>query len=215
MKERPILFSTPMVRAILAGLKTQTRRLVKPTPNPDITAILGMPDGPEFACLVKPKYGQECFIECPHGQPGDALWVRERWGGDDLCGFAYAADHPDWPRFQGDGEQPDSAWKVSIHMPRKACRLFLDLVDVRCQKLQDISEADARAEGIRKEYLPSDPDNFHPPGSYGFVCNEVPLGKIWPTPQQAFTELWDSINGDRAPWSTNPWVWVLDFKTRT
>lgn len=178
MKERPLLFSAPMVISILAGHKTQTRRLVR---------------GPIESVEGAPYFRIE---SCPYGVAGDRLWVRETWGGDDCCGYAYRADHPDWPHFEGDGEQPDSPWRPSIFMPRKASRITLKLTGVRVERLQDISEEDAQAEGVECGVgLPPYKGQPYPP-SY----------------VRSFSRLWDEINGKRAPWSINPWIWCLTFR---
>jgi hypothetical protein len=158
----------------------------------------------------------EAKERCPYGVPGDRLWVRETWGGDDCSGYAYRADHPDWARFQGDGEQPDSAWRPSIHMPRRASRLLLEVTSVRAERLHDISEEDAIAEGVAIHVDATD----CPPGMVR------PLHQLTRSPmlhagikasaenayRWAYACLWESINGKRAPWASNPWVWVLSFQ---
>jgi hypothetical protein len=184
MRERPILFSGPMVQAILEGRKTQTRRLVNARGFHDFEG-----DQDNDGWPLAPAKSTGCLARLPatYGTAGDRLWVRETWGGDILCGFAYRADHPDWPCFQGDGEQADSPWRPSIHMPKEASRLTLEVTGVRVEPLQSISERDACAEGM---------------GS--------PITRDCKVPQ--FAALWDAINGERAPWASNPWVWVIEFR---
>lgn len=168
IKERPILFSGEMVRAILDGRKTQTRRVAK-----GIALEWLAPDmfTPEFVAL--PENGL-----CPYGYSGDRLWVRETFQsyGD---GFAYRAT----PVI------PDNRnWKPSIFMPRSASRITLEITNVRVERLNEITEMDAEAEGV---YVWSDSGN---PAIWKFHC------------------LWDDINGKKYPWSSNPWVWVVEFQ---
>ena len=198
MKERPILFSAPMVRAILAGTKTQTRRVVKPGKCPD------------FGCHMAPGEiagGEYPERLCPYGQTGDRLWVRETFM--DLLGtgvehrpdprgllqrHAYAADHQ--PGSYGDEARKSYGlkWKPSIHMPRAASRITLEITGVRVERLQAISEADAVAEGI------------DPEAALAFRRASVgrPAGF-------AYRDLWVSINGPGS-WHANPWVWVIEFR---
>jgi hypothetical protein len=204
MKERPILFSAPMVRAILDGRKTQTRRIVKDRRPwaqqaiPKLTAFVPSADRSSFGMKVgyqgDPLAGHVGTIWCPYGAPGDRLWVRETFGGDDICGYAYRADHPEQKRFEGDGEQPDSPWRPSIHMPRAASRILLEVTDVHAERLQDISEDDARAEGV--EAFARDAE-----------------GDCWTDGKHrtALEYLWGQINGPDS-WARNPWVWVVGFQ---
>lgn len=174
MDDRPILFSAPMVRALLNGTKTQTRRVVK-----RFEVRAGMPE-PEMQSLLR------C---CPYGAPGDRLWVRETWRervpDQDGQTNDYRADHES-------GEDPcDVRWVPSIHMPRRASRITLELTGVRIERLQEISEADAKAEGcIAPMYASEDAD---------------------PSFAVAYRHLWEAINGADT-WDTNPYVWCLDFR---
>lgn len=212
MKERPILFSTPMVQAILAGNKKQTRLVVKSKSkllppaevvnfhqvgkwfhfeNTAETATTYFEDG-------KPELKTWTFT-CPYGEPGDRLWVRETWrkvdpsecGCSDLCphasgGYAYLASSDD----------NEAKWKPSIHMPRVVSRILLEITKVRVERLNDISGDDAKAEGFK--------------------------GNIWNSPTARkcekdywainwFRALWETINGQLS-WHKNPWVWVVEFK---
>lgn len=181
MKERPILFSGSMVRAILEGRKTQTRRIIKPQPD----MVLNWDD----VRLKVWHEGKKGYAVCPYGKPEDRLWVRETWAKDiPGCpnGVTYRADHLD-PL--GDGPAKPITWKPSIHMPRIASRITLEIIRVRVEKLQSISEEDAKAEGVV---------NYD--------------DRKWVTYALQFSRLWDSINSKRAPWSSNPWVWVVEFK---
>lgn len=197
MKERGILFSGPMVRAILSGAKSQTRRLIKP--QPEVT--------PEQARVLPAAWdGGWIDVKCPYGEPGDRLYVRETyaliWPGeskpenvrDNLV--EYRADKPD-SKYPGDWpDEPASKrdaprWRPSLYMPRWASRITVEITSVRVERLQDISEADALAEGI---------DPYEWSG-----------GPAHPAPIAAYRELWDTLNGKKAPWSSSPWVWVVEF----
>lgn len=199
MAERPILFSGAMVRAILAGTKTQTRRVVKPQPYVDAQgnacwngSNFGQDGrGPLLRSLASPVPSSRTKrVHCPYGAPGDRLWGRETWCPLTL-GFAYAAD-PIW------NGAPAGRWRPSIHMPRAASRITLEITGVRVERLQDISEADAMAEGCSLECMtPTGDDSgsaIHGPGGY--------------------IALWESINGPGS-WDANPWVWVVEFKRVT
>ncbi|MFY1054705.1 hypothetical protein ACOQNP_24060 [Ectopseudomonas khazarica] len=227
MKERPILFSGPMVRAILSGQKTVTRRVVKP--QPDFLGSMTDPTTP-FKTLGAGLHGQ---IVCPYGQPGDRLWVRETFallGNEDGCcidwqdnlvkgderGAAriYRASCP--PGDYGLNQIPakaewkpdtepmeyDGAWRPSIHMPRWACRILLEVTAVRVELLQNISEEQALAEGARPE----------PCDHARQTCSDI--GCWGDTAKGAFGFLWESING-AGSWDANPWVWVVEFKRVT
>ncbi|MGA9221919.1 MAG: morphogenetic protein [Pseudomonas graminis] len=228
-KERPILFSAPMVRAILEGRKTVTRRSTKvqPRSKADIGSFgKGQPfiRNPD---VTKPN------PECLYGRPGDRLWVRETFallGNEDGCcidwqdnlvkgderGAAriYRASCP--PGDYGLNQIPakaewkpdtesmeyDGAWRPSIHMPRWASRILLEIADVRVERLQDITGDQAEAEGVDAAmcqlYLESSPSRFD--------CKEAVI--------HGFAGLWESINGAGA-WDANPWVWAVEFKRVT
>jgi hypothetical protein len=203
MKERPILMSAPMVRACLDGSKTQTRRVVKPG-NLGGANLPSRQPTPNWNSV---SYGPGIWSDdagfssrCPYGVPGDRLWVRECWAynpdfGQNLNFVCYRAD----PGHEYDGLR----WRPSIHMPRKACRIVLEVTGVRVERLQDISEADARAEGVRQMR----------DGSGCWVSREGPANLVtpWLTAREAYADLWNVINGASA-WDANPWVWVIEFK---
>ena len=187
MKERPILFSAPMVRAILAGQKTQTRRVVKPQPDPGCVGHFGL--GNPFVRTAERNVG------CPYGQPGDRLWVRETWREfiDSECVDGVRHELGRDVLYRADGDSSKFAWRPSIFMPRWASRINLEVVHVRVEKLQDISEADAIAEGA--------------PGGHG----SIPGYLYAATPHEHYRHIWESINGTGS-WDANPWVWVVEFK---
>lgn len=195
MKERGILFQGPLVRALLAGTKTQTRRLPKPP--------MTMTDRGGIAwrgCAYGMRtdgspYLDELLKRCPYGVPGDRLWVRETWdappGSTERAEVAYRADYE---------RDPDGAkWRSSMYMPRWASRITLEVTEVRVQRLQEITEEDARAEGVTT-------------GPQQGQLNGKPATLLPTTHRQAFIWLWDAINGERASWVSNPWVWCVTFK---
>lgn len=206
MKERPILFKPEMVQAIMSGTKTQTRRIVKPQPpkwansetervGPWLHFIGNHPKGKcgedNCGCIEGGSSGKGMWTaKCPYGQIGDILWVRETFrvytiGG----GFEYKADG-------GLSTDDDSKmkWKPSIHMPKEACRLFLKIKDIRVERLKDISNNDAIAEGMDHEWES--------------VGKNV---EMKPDPTAEFALLWIEINGEDS-WNDNPWVWVVEFE---
>jgi hypothetical protein len=208
VKERPILFSAPMVRAILDGRKTVTRRPVKvqPRSRADIGSYgKGQP-------FIRNPDVTKRNPECPFGNPGDRLWVRETWYCDHnevMRGPYLKPDDLDVIEARDDGtlvyaadgltpyETDQPVWKPSIHMPRWACRILLEITDVRVERLQDISRADIRAEGLEcPPELASD--------------DVSPNYRDWYP--AAWKELWNSTGGD---WDANPWVWVVEFKRVT
>ena len=232
MKEHPIIFSGQMVRAILDGRKTQTRRVVKPQPEPaschpkceprvsylgggdwSINWATPKPDGEGHPNRFRHPFDGDWRdrdanspFRCPYGATGDRLWVREThamiWPDEcepeDIrdCNIEYRADGDpmrlagEWPsEFRGDPDVP--RWRPSIHMPRWASRITLEVVDVRVERLQEITEADAVAEGVYGE-----------------------LGPLDITARPLFGSLWNNINAKRGySWESNPWVWCVEFKT--
>ena len=199
-KERPILFNDQMVRAILDGRKTQTRRVVKLKRGQEI----------EHGAVFSAK--DPFMAVWPYGTVGDRLWVRE-------------ASFPDWPKqfsyyewtwaetpeeyrapkycaYRADQQPGLDAivpWKPSTTMPRWASRITLEITEVRVERLQDISEEDVKAEGVND--------------TQGWQLHDLKTGESRPyTARDHFSGLWDSIYEDRAPWDSNPWVWVIEFK---
>ena len=208
MKERPILFSAPMVRALLSGAKTQTRRglSVQPTGAPYAAQASLTKSGSRpvfYAAWERPGTdGSTCCI-CPYGVPGDRLWVREAWR---TCEGFDVYPPRDIQRTTPVRYEADSHWshsmtggggklRPSMFMPRWASRILLEVTDVRVERLQDISEADALAEGT-----PSWADGACAVGNpHGLNARDY------------YEVLWSSING-RASWDANPWVWCVSFR---
>lgn len=235
-KERPILFKGEMVNAILPGWKNQTRRLVK---LPDLymrhpewlTASFG---GKAYRGKVRFNTGaapgnapmEDFGVECPYGKPGDRLWVREShafsvidpegndWREDpDNWDVVYRADNNkeglNWRN--ADGEVIPAPWRPSIHMPRWASRILLEITDVRVERLQDINEADAKAEGVTPNCSMLDHSACGDHGNefihYMNGADDFPAFSA----VESFESLWQSINGPDS-WEANPWVWVVEFK---
>ena len=195
MKERPILFSGPMVRAILEGQKTVTRRVVKDT---GLYAIDAAIHGNEVAQRER----EALSTRCPYGQPGDRLWVRETWarvGTGDPGYLVYRATYPrclppvleNVPR---DIRDEGYSWRPSIHMPRSACRLLLEVTAVRVERLHDINDDQCRAEGAT--------------GGHGSIPGYIYNATV----QEHFHHIWTSTGGD---YDANPWVWVVEFQRVT
>ena len=192
MKERPILFSAPMVRALLAGTKTQTRRALKQVQI-------------RSAAMPEPEW-RSVHTLCPYGQPGDRLWVRERWAPRD--GLTLINQQRTEVFYWADDEGKhwsDGPWKPSIHMPRWASRITLELTSVRIERLGDISEVDAIAEGIGTIRVSENDSRWL---NY---CEPEDRAAAFGDPRHSFWSLWKSING-QASHDANPWVWVLEFR---
>lgn len=208
MKERPILFSAPMVRAILDGSKTQTRRVVKPQPSSG--DHFGFDDKQR---LKIPTWDGVWLLSCPYGEPGDRLWVREAFdflptGGPtepQACEIVYWATGSHELRTAPSDYNPmiygHAKVRPSIHMPRWASRISLEVTGVRVERLQDISEADSIAEGCTQNHN----------GYFWAGPHAVSGLKQMATAKQAYRDLWESINGPES-WDANSWVWVVEFK---
>ena len=212
--EKPILFKTEMVQAILAGRKTMTRRIIKPQPNG------------QLKCVIKHETkGRSCWMEDNADQlskdfkfhksyeVGDVLWVRETWAQLDMdyravegklngeefkgCPIAYKANN--------DAPEHFGCWRPSIFMPRTAARLLLKVKDIRVERLQDITEGDARSEGI--EWTDEGPLHAH------YLNHNLNASLNFKTSKEAFSSLWDSINKSRGfSWDSNPYVWIISFE---
>ena len=194
VSEHPILFTGPMIRSILDGRKTMTRRVVKPQPPVrgagmrDHKMALATDDEGENLRVYSQSAGSGSWsVRCPYGQPGDRLWVKEaitRGYCGDMNMSAYAAD---------DSPTKADAWPWKLKtLPAMFCpyglsRIMLEITGVRVERLQEIGHDDARAEGVRTD------------------CNGI-LHLV------DFRQLWDDINAKRAPWASNPFVWVIEFR---
>lgn len=216
MKERPILFSGPMVRAILDGRKTVTRRAIKHQPDAPVTDAIPRRNYPHGPATVdwywRPRHGHLNGVpsngwdfRCPYGEPGDRLWVRETYAAID-CRLTYRADLNDGAHCQV------KKWTPAIHMFRNDSRILLEITDVRVERLQDgdgetAFESRYLAEGINRIH--------HGDGEYYYHAFESePVPGNWIDPFDAWRELWESING-AGSWDANPWVWVVEFRQVT
>jgi hypothetical protein len=210
MSERPILFSSSMIRAILDGRKHQTRRVVKLRP-PYVMDERdeGRPCPWPWSTTWAAGDEDDGWMPCPYGLPGrDRLWVRETWAPADpryspLAPVVYRADGDDQPCL-------DARWRPSIYMPRWASRITLEVTGVRVERLQDISDEDAIGEGIScgDDAWHAGPDGRYMRDRHGWYVGHTRHN----APSHAFREAWDQINGQRAPWASDPWVWVIDFR---
>ena len=223
MKERPILFSSEMVRAILDNRKTQTRRVIKPQPPADLKWggwLIGTTGNKReigsatWDDEIDGVSHRKHSAKCPYGDPGDHLWVRETWA--DLRAYmneTYPHQPPavykaDYIHLVGEG------WKPSIFMPRWASRITLEITWVRVERVQDISEADAIAEGVAKNWIGNDcpPEYTNEYERYGAPLEVPPCYSA----KESYETLWDSINEKRGySWASNPWVWVVEFTRLT
>lgn len=205
MKERPILFSGEMVRAILDGRKTQTRRVARiPRGYEEWT-----PEAGSDGTLVLRGQGISTWVDCPYGVPGDRLWARETWRERGTTGIHIAGEQDaEWLEYRADGDVDGPSWRPSIHMPKWASRITLEVTGVRVERVQDISEEDAIAEGIQVEDR-----------SFGRAWRNYDsrMPSEWFTHHTAsFWSLWDSINAKRGySWESNPPVWVVEFRRVT
>lgn len=201
MKERPILFSAPMIRAILNGTKTQTRRVAKRT----------------AAGHVKETGGHrrwhiadfDAYLACPYGQPGDRLWVRETWAAPHSeDGRPPRAIQCDQMRihYLASESRGGLVWRPSIHMPLWASRITLEITSVRVERLWEVSEADAVSEGVGSITVSDGGEsrwvNYNQPESKGCSFGDA---------RSSYRSLWEEING-QGSWDLNPWVWVVEFK---
>lgn len=208
VKERPIIFSGPMIRAILEDRKTHTRRVVNwpIKTKSDGGKIRLFPRNDErnideinWLLQQRSSYPLRKIIT-PYGQPGDRLWVRETFGIEPERYVQPSLNTPYGGRFEeevfyraDDPNLPGMKWKPSIHMPKKYARLWLEIIDIRVERVQDISEEDAGCEGVE---------------------TATPQEATGARYKPAFRDLWDSINGKKPSclWDENPWVWVVEFK---
>ncbi|WAS56247.1 hypothetical protein MK974_24415 [Burkholderia ambifaria] len=226
MIERPILFSGPMVRAVLEGRKTQTRHVIAKQPGNgwdfDVPAQFGRitsthPKKGRFGVFIRHGVDTDFpsfdLIPCPYGMPGDRLWVRETWQHSNHpfgpyesdCIVFYRADYLDdplGPDLERSADGIRREWRPSIHMPRGAGRITLEITGVSVERLNDCSEDDARAEGSEAIGITFRRDVDGKPHLI------ESLGGPY---RDGFRILWESINGAGA-WNSNPWVWVIQFR---
>ena len=203
MKERPILMNGAMVRATLAGSKTQTRRIINPQPQM-VTEKRIEPWQGDPAALR--SLLAESGRKCPYGQHGEQIWVRETFAIDDdgyVESAVYRADGMALPVLPATSKP--NKWRPSIHMPRWASRILLEIVLVRVERLQDISDADIEAEGIDMDALDEAQDRYDTIAKDGNASGRATMRTAW-------RELWESTGGD---WDSNPWLWVIEFKRVT
>lgn len=214
MKERPILFSAPMARAILSGHKTQTRRVVKwpaipQRHDPDYDAHVLVDGWPWLHVHPGDGLNLEKKLACPYGSAGDRLWVKETWrergsaqredGRIPKCATGIYGPGDCW--FAATDHEWEGPWRPSIFMPRWASRITLAIVDVAAERLNSISEEDAKAEGCAPKIWITSPLSAGAMGARGErgTCKD------------SYRDLWNDING-AGSWDANPWVWVITFK---
>jgi hypothetical protein len=218
MHEIPMLYSTPMVIATKAGRKTKTRRTKGfdeiVNNNPDEWKLVGVGDykihvGDKIiksfgASLMWKPTAASYFFKCPYGEPGDIIWVRESFYGEK---YFNGLTEGCFIKFKADYEGPvDWNWKPSIHMPKAVARIWLQITDIKAERLHDITEEDAIAEGVKHAHdwrQPGVKVETLPDGSH--VAHGTKSFR------RGFSLLWDDING-RESWNANPWVWVISFK---
>ncbi|EOK4034475.1 hypothetical protein ACJQ6E_001573 [Escherichia coli] len=230
MKERGMIFNAEMVRAILDGRKTQTRRIMAIQPEHSELGLRRVIDSKNGRDNGKYFWSQSDarglkmrskVFGCPYGEVGDRIWVRETYQGplfdyehmesylEDSSKFekpefcVYRADGKPAPEFYDADDNLHCGWRPSIHMPRWASRILLEITNVRVERLNSISEQDALREGIDRERLEESQDN------YDCIADHNMTGR--PTATGAFKYLWESIYGEEN-WQANPWVWVIEFK---
>ncbi len=232
-KERPVIMTAESVRAILAGTKTQTRRVAKARDPIEMIGPRGTQDDPaswgyffdgpaQHGWMVLERGRNEDFdggrvsIPCPYGDIGDRVWIREGFALAPLCLEPNPEDQDDWSvvyRAHWDGSLWRSSldddandvkppWRSPLYMPRWASRIALEITEVRVERLQAINEDDARSEGVERDTEPCDHTRI--------LCEEI--GCLGPTYRSMYAERWDAINGKRAAWSSNPFVWAISFR---
>jgi len=202
-KERPILYSTPMVQSLLDDIKKMTRRingLAKVNSNPEDWEYVRFYDGYAKFC-ENHNHINELYLKCPYGKVGDILWVRETW--NERSEHAISLGFEKFFYKAGWIGCTEKGWKPSIFMPKDACRIRLEITDIRVERLQDISEEDAKNEGAYRGILRDGPNTEK--GQFHLEFNVHGYYKT------GFEFIWKVINGKES-WNANPWVWVILFK---
>lgn len=226
MKESPILFSTPMVQAILNGNKTVTRRIVKPAKgyqskwatietlakcptcylanvNNELGAQFQHPHaGTTYNGVRVPNDSPYGWFKSPYGKVGDLLWVRETWTKTKSGFIMFKSHHNE--------NDKDIKWKPSIHMKKEYARIWLKITDIRVERLQSITEDDAKAEGVESKFKKYKEDKEEG----AIVYKNYSDNSIYFDPKSSFRSLWVKING-KDSWNKNPWVWVIEFEKAT
>lgn len=214
---KPIIFSAPMVNAILEGRKTMTRRIVKPQPKhteSGWTTLRYFGDGLAIECGPDYPDGDSDRRVCPYGKPGDRLYVKETHfiePGERIIYrsnmamrlIAHMPDRtdPSTESYLSSNFKPEGKWRSSRYMPRWASRITLTITDIRVERVQDISEADAKAEGAM--HRGNQASRYGLPDPHGLAHDQIY--------KRGFAYLWDDINGPGS-WEANPWVWVVSFE---
>lgn len=225
MRERPIIINADMVRAVLDGRKTQTRRIIAPSiRTADVQFELHQQADGSWTPLhtfnegTFDKTGSERPIKCPFGAVGDHLWVRETFATLEPGSYEPVTPHDGYAQIvryaasdrlaNSDRDVRGFNWRPSIHMPRWASRITLEITGVRVERLQDISEQDALAEGVRRRESTPVTD----PAYCNYLAANLNDASEWfDLPSDSFISLWQSIYGAES-WQANPWVWVIEFK---
>lgn len=212
MKQIPILFSTPMMQANLAGVKTETRR------TRGLNEINLSPDNFSFSIVPKEnatyavcdRWSETTIIKCPYGKVGDQLWFRETWAHNpsehlrEGKPFVFRADYRD----EDEHEDPIVKWKPNIHMPKAVCRMTAEITDIRIERLFDITHQSAIREGIYQVTKDKVATKFT---TFGMNESWQDMSR---TPLEAYMKLWDKINGKDSHLQ-NPWVWVIKYEFKT
>lgn len=211
MKQHPILFSTPMVQAILQGNKTQTRRTRKLEEinerASDWVTPFGNLHGDKWVFTAEHGEAKQVRVTCPYGQVGDILWVREKFETDTDGTVKFFANNIEVEH--NSAYRILTKWKPSIHMPKAACRIWLQITDIRVERLQNISEQDAIAEGVERwveERLRSKPTHYKV-----YYYDDDDDSTYSSSAITSYETLWQKING-KDSWNLNPWVWVIEFQ---
>lgn len=210
-KFRPILFNTEMVQAVLEGRKTQTRRIIKPKPEPLEVLI-------KETNKTRIIEGKFTLCKCPFGEIGDVLWVRETWFSTRFdCKELLSIGYNSHIKYKADNNYDPvkdcvgRSWKPSIHMPKEAARIFLKIKDIRVERLHNISEVDAIAEGIYSDFNPIKEKNMFRDYLYSTDRGIASKSSFFESPVNSFFSLWNFTYGENS-FLQNPWVWVIEFE---